>query len=305
MLKEVEYLNLAGETLSFANADGLYPVNRYQSLVLAAISEFTALLVAARRGCALRDLSAWEPCCGGGPAAVALKRLGLGYVRATDINPDALAACRANAQRNGVEIDSIEAADMLEDRSAGRFDLIACNPPCGVGPEACADSGDAMSLAVVGGKDGMELSDHLLTQAGERLTPEGSPNFRRGLNRERPASSKTARSAIPGTMADLSSDTGCRPLCAGGPSASRSLFRSIHRIQADDLETQPDGWYWRLTWIVEVSRCGKFAPAAEGQTGPSLRRPDSCCALSGRRSPATRPFGAMIEEFSTNGLWVD
>ncbi|MGZ8898338.1 MAG: methyltransferase, partial [Halobacteriota archaeon] len=151
-LNETKYLNLAGQMLIFSNPEALYPVNRYQSLVLATASEYAAVLVAARRGCQVQELSAWEPCCGGGPAAVALKSMGLHYVQATDINEDALKACRANAWRNAVNLDRVSPANMLDDGGGRRFDVIACNPHCFIDTRNGIEEGAAIQQAILGGR---------------------------------------------------------------------------------------------------------------------------------------------------------
>jgi predicted RNA methylase len=260
---EVRHLNLKGQTLSFFNPEGLYPVNQYQSLVLATASEYAAVTLSARRRRPLAELAAWEPCCGGGPVAVSMKHLGLGYVQASDINPDALAACRANAARNGVTLDAVKTASLLADGDSRRYDLIACNPPCGVGPHSDFGDNEAIRQAVSGGAEGMELTRQLLHEAAGRLAEGGSLVFVVVSTGNVRALSRWLDELFPCAWRAM----------AGTPVAAPYAPADDPRIT---LLTQPslgyeplvwqrgDGWYWRLTWILEARVTGWSVPPHSG-----------------------------------------
>ena len=63
--------------------------------------------------------------CGSGILAIAASRLGAGRVVGTDIDPNAIAASRANGVRNGVEATFV-AADLLP-ANDGVFDIVVAN----------------------------------------------------------------------------------------------------------------------------------------------------------------------------------
>lgn len=67
--------------------------------------------------------------CGSGVLAIAAALLGAGAVTAVDVDPEAVAATRANADRNGVAltVEPGSAADV-----AGRFDVVVANLLIGV-----------------------------------------------------------------------------------------------------------------------------------------------------------------------------
>jgi ribosomal protein L11 methyltransferase len=63
--------------------------------------------------------------CGSGILAIAACRLGAGRVVGTDIDPQALAASRANAQRNRVDASFVPVESLTED--GGAFDVVVAN----------------------------------------------------------------------------------------------------------------------------------------------------------------------------------
>ena len=101
-------------------------------------------------------------------------------VTAIDISPAALQVAQDNARRHEVtervtflESDLLESAPETES-----FDIIASNPPY-----VTQDEYDALPLeikdreprvALLGGADGMDVIDRLLTQAATRLRPNGA-----------------------------------------------------------------------------------------------------------------------------------
>ncbi len=107
---------------------------------------------------------------GSGLIAVLCARLGAEVV-ATDINPHAVRLARANAARNGVSIEALE-ADLFEGVS-GRFDLVVFNPP--YLPTAPEDlTGDRwLDASVDGGPDGLGPARRFLKGVRPRLAHGG------------------------------------------------------------------------------------------------------------------------------------
>lgn len=299
MSDEVKHLNLAGQLLTFENPPDLYPVNQYQSLLLATVSELAAVLIAARQNRPVATLSAWEPCCGGGPTAIALKRLGLGYVQASDVNPRAVDACRANAFRNDVGVDRTVTASMLDDGETRPYDLIACNPPCGVGPRGSGAAQDALEVAVRAGPDGLDLTGQLITQAASRLIQGGSLIFvvvSTG-NVRRLASWLDA--AFPGRWRTFPSTPVAAPYAPEGDPRVEPLFDPSLGFRPM-LWKRPDGWFWRLSWIVEATTGETFVST---RGGGAVRTGFAMCPFGYQvdRDPA---LAAMIREFSSDGFWL-
>lgn len=252
---EVLHRNIAGRLLRFRNPAGLYPVNRYQSLVLATTSEIAALTIAARKGCRISGLSAWEPCCGGGPAAVSLKSLGLKRVHATDINEDALAACRANAALNDLALDHVRPANLLEDGDSARFDLIACNPPCGAGRAVDDRISDPMEIATTGGQTGMEFTCRLLERISERLSPGGSFLFVAVSTGDIRALAAFLDEKFGGCWRTFPATPVAAPWTPVNGNQTRASLEAALGFKPMIWE-RGDGWYWRLSWIVEVTPDG-------------------------------------------------
>lgn len=88
--------------------------------------------------------------CGSGILALAAAKLGAAQVTAVDLDPQALAACAANARTNGVALQ-VAAPDGL---AAGDFDVIVANilagPLIGLAPEFAARARRGARLAVSG-----------------------------------------------------------------------------------------------------------------------------------------------------------
>ncbi|MBI4271142.1 MAG: methyltransferase [Candidatus Rokubacteria bacterium] len=105
-----------------------------------------------------------------GLAAVLAARGGA-HVVATDVVPEAVAALRANALLNGVEVDA-RLGDCWAPVAGERFDLIGTNPPQMPTPPGRARS-DAAAAADNGGVDGWELLDRVIRGAPEHLRPGG------------------------------------------------------------------------------------------------------------------------------------
>ncbi len=88
-------------------------------------------------------------------------------VLAVDINPKAVKLATSNAELNGVKNVEFRVSDLFEN-AGGRFDLIIFNPPYVPSYET-----DLLGKAWAGGKDGREVIDRFLCEAGEHLTDEG------------------------------------------------------------------------------------------------------------------------------------
>ena len=105
-----------------------------------------------------------------GLAAVLAARAGARVV-ATDVVPEAVEATRANARRNGVEID-VRLGDCYAPVHGERFDLICTNPPQMPTPPG-RERADATALADNGGADGWAILDRVIEGAPDHLRPEG------------------------------------------------------------------------------------------------------------------------------------
>jgi len=96
-------------------------------------------------GCRLLDYG-----CGSGILAIAAARLGAGSVAGVDIDPQAVEAARANAERNGVTALFADSAQPV----AGEYDLVVANilsnPLRVLAPAICAHVRSGGSLALSG-----------------------------------------------------------------------------------------------------------------------------------------------------------
>lgn len=248
-----------GRRLDFSNPDGLYPVNAYQSEVFAQAVVGVAYAMAAERACHL--IKAKEICAGNGPAAIALKAIGVGIVEATDINADALAAVKGNAESNRVRLDRIGFEDIRQRVSEGEYDLIAVNPPCAGTSVRPDNSSTAIQTAVDGGEGGIDYFKHAVRLAYGQLKDGGRLVI--GL---------TSTMDVPGALKELDTVFGCYKWYAasGTPHAApfASLNPEVHAgaIGSPDRGAQEirnakatgrslvwlgnDGNVWRNTWFI-------------------------------------------------------
>jgi hypothetical protein len=240
-------------TLVFNNPAHLYPVNRYQSLVLAHLACQEAVQVAASAGKPMAALSAVEICCGGSPAALAMKASGVGFVGASDIQGVSLQQTRLNASINGMSLDRVALGSGLEPwiNTGPWLDLVACNPPCL--PDALVDSrlGTAWQTAMKGGSGGFDLLFEILGALDKVLLPHGRFVFvvTSMMDFERIAQFlhrhvEQAWRVCPGTPV-------AAPYCRLDEAVVPRLVamrdeRHIFVWQGED------GWLWRLTWGVAV-----------------------------------------------------
>ena len=88
--------------------------------------------------------------CGSGILAIAAARLGAGEVSGVDIDPQAVVAAKANAERNAVVARFVDSADML----VGEYDLVVANilsnPLRVLAPAICAHVRPGGRLALSG-----------------------------------------------------------------------------------------------------------------------------------------------------------
>jgi SAM-dependent methyltransferase len=103
--------------------------------------------------------------CGGGVQALLAARHAECVV-GTDLNPRAGAFARFNARLNGVTNVEFRVGDLFEPVRGERFDLIVCNPPYVVSP-------DAEILFRDGGRPGDSLCAEIVRRAGEHLEEGG------------------------------------------------------------------------------------------------------------------------------------
>lgn len=266
MNEYIEYVGPRGRLLRFRNPAGFYPVNRYQSLLLASAGYFEAMVLAAEAGRSISSLRAAEWCCGGGAAAIALKAAGLGEVVALDAHPEAVEICRANASLNQLTLDRIGLFDLLAPPAPDRlWDLVLCNPPCGRTYQATAAMTEAMRFAIDGGPTGTRFYDPLLEAIRSRLSPGGRLVF-----------------VLPSTL-------GYRTVVARLDQWFPGKWRTDHttpvaqpfvrsdsplaRLVMSDAESgdgfawqEEDGWIWRLTWVIVVGEQVSTRPSVQRES---------------------------------------
>lgn len=95
-------------------------------------------------------------------------------VTATDLNPEALALARENAERLGLEI-GFQQADLLQGITES-YDLIVSNPPylpASDAQSALPELRHDPPLALFAGPDGLDLARRLAAQAPAHLRPGG------------------------------------------------------------------------------------------------------------------------------------
>lgn len=105
-----------------------------------------------------------------GLAAVLAARAGADVV-ATDVLPQAVAAIRANAVLNGVNVDA-RLGDCYAPVAGERFDLICANAPQMPTPPD-RERFDSAAAADNGGPDGWAVLDRIIAGAPAHLTPGG------------------------------------------------------------------------------------------------------------------------------------
>lgn len=249
----IEHYGPQGRILKFRNAPGVYPVNRYQSLILAthACAESFALAAVGRRS--LSELRAIEVCCGGGPAAVALRAAGIGYVEAADLNPLAVELCKENAALNDLQLDRVNVQDLL---GATRppsecFDIIACNPPCGRSKlyEHVLDS--ELQSAVDGGPQGIDFVQRLIASAQDHLSSGGRLVFSLTSTMSFMYIIDQLNHLYSGQWRPADATPIAQPYLQAKDPRAAELFDLCNQLEVF-VWAGDDGWIWRLSWIIVV-----------------------------------------------------
>ncbi len=272
MERIIQQLGPDGQILQFENFPGLYPVNRYQSLVLAQVAHSEVLSFSAARWLPLADLRVMEACCGSGPAAIFLKSAQVGQVVASDINPKALDVCRHNVHLNKLALDAVVECDILNPSPdmQSRFDLVVCNPPCGRSDDCPADASDDFRLAVDGGAEGISFVLDLLDSAMRCLRSGG--RFLVVLTSSTPFRLVEARlnQQYPGSWR-LAHHTPIAQPWKKRDSASADRYLKLAENGEVFVWDGNDGWIWRLTWIIVLEDKGIVPPQFASNTRLWLR----------------------------------
>lgn len=115
-----------------------------------------------------------DACTGSGVVGIAVARYVSGSeVSVADVNPAALAAARANAAANGVDLQVL-ASDLYAAFPRDWFDVISVHPPAvPYPPGATWGLSEGMTLATDGGSDGSELVIRSIVEARAHLKPGG------------------------------------------------------------------------------------------------------------------------------------
>ena len=209
-----------------------------------------------RSGKSLETMSGVEICCGGGPAAIALKDLGLGFVGASDIQADSIAQLRNNAALNDLVLDSLRVGSGLTQwlRDRPWLDVIACNPPCL--PSKLVDQRLPLPLrtAMQSGTGGTELLVEVLDSLDRILTAFGRFAFVMTSMMDFRSIEILLTARFAGRWRVSPGTPIATPYCrADGPVATRLLqMRDAREVF---VWLGDDGWIWRLTWIATVVGC--------------------------------------------------
>ncbi|MCA9176342.1 MAG: methyltransferase [Planctomycetales bacterium] len=250
-----------GTNLQFVNREGLYAVNRFQSLLLADCACFEAVELCATTGRRLQDLRAHEICCGGGPAALALKASGVGHVEASDVNPQAVECCRSNAEHNGLSLERLAVFDVARDSHDETFDLLLCNAPCGRADQMPRRATPDIARAVDGGEAGIDVTSTVMQRAASWLRPAGRLVFVVTSMMDYRAVEQTLNKLFFRTWRVSIGSPLAQPFL---PIGSERAGRLLQQCERGELFVWDggDGWLWRLTWIVVAA---KDAPTTIGE----------------------------------------
>jgi SAM-dependent methyltransferase len=255
VVSTVEHYGHNGRILKFENLEGLYPVNRYQSLLLATNVHTETLDYARDVQKPLQALRVAEFCCGGGPVALTLKDAGCGYVEASDINPVMLEMCERNAAINDVPVDSFVIRDVLDadEGRQGSFDIIACNPPCGGFSQVAEVSEPHMRQAINGGEQGIDYIMPLITTIGDWLVPHGRFVFVLTSTMNFHAVVQQLEDTFFGRWRLAYHTPVAQPFIHLSKPRAQSLLREYKEGKIFVWEGE-DGYLWRLTWIVVATK---------------------------------------------------
>lgn len=120
----------------------------------------------------------WDVCCGSGAIGIALKKQfpALNVVM-SDISTAALAIAKENAERNQVNVTFLE-GDLLKPFEGKLADFVVCNPPYVSEEEYHTLESEVKdyepSIALIGGKTGLEYYYRLAQELKGKLNPQGN-----------------------------------------------------------------------------------------------------------------------------------
>lgn len=262
----IEHYTYNGRVLRFENNQGVYPINRDQSLLMATNALNEALAYAGQIRKDLKNMRALEVCCGGGPAALVLKDAGVGYVEASDLDPKALEACQHNAFLNDLRLDKLSTRDMLGQSLGPRccFDLIVCNPPCRP-TELLPDGIDQdYRLAIDGGAGGVFYVNRLLKMARDNLVLGGRLIFILTSTMEYVRVVEQLEDLFRGNWRLAYATPISQPfVLTSDPVARRAMELTVEKRAF--VWDGGDGRIWRLIWIVVAINL--LAPSSPQSTG--------------------------------------
>lgn len=247
----IEHYSHNGKVIRFENLEDLYPINRYQSLLMATNVHSEILTYAARSEKTIKDMRAIELCCGGGPAALVMKDMGIGYVEASDINPLAVEMCTRNAILNNLAIDKAVVRSMFGDLhdEKEKFDIIACNPPCGRIQNYDDLENPHMRTAVVGGEKGVDFALELIEKAPNYLSPDGILAFVLTSTMDFESVVAQLQKTFKGNWRHTYATPVAQPYMEmSSPNAKENLkLRDQGKVF---VWVGEDGMLWRMTWIM-------------------------------------------------------
>ena len=126
-------------------------------------------------------------CTGSGAVALAIKRhCPSARVVATDLSPEAITVARRNAERLGLEVE-FRVGSLYAPLAGECFDLIVGNPPyVAEGDPHLPALVHEPRIALVGGRDGMDVLRELVASAPRHLHDRGALYVEHGLGQEDP-----------------------------------------------------------------------------------------------------------------------
>ena len=240
-------------TLVFENPLGVYPVNQYQSLVLANAAYVETLEVSAFSGQPLSALTAIEICCGGGPAAITLKDAGVGFVGASDIQMCSIEQLRDNAIRNHLDLDSVRVGAGLTPwlNHAPWVDIIACNPPCLPGNLVDDCLAGSLKIAMQGNHGGISLLVEMMESLEHILTPHGRFVFLMTSIMDFKSMARILNTRYAGRWRVSPGMPIAAPYCRSSDPMVATLL-AMRNTGEVFVWLGNDGWLWRLTWVVAI-----------------------------------------------------
>ncbi len=292
MEKIIHHYGPQGQILAFHNFDDFYPVNRYQSLLLATNTYSEALNYSSSQQRPLESIRTVELCCGGGSVAVSLKSGGVGYVEASDINPRALEICENNASLNELVLDRIVLRDMLTETndSKEKYDIIACNPPCGRTDLVPEDIDYGLALAVHGGSGGIDLIENLLSQSKRCLAENGRLVFVLTSTMSFLPVVALLEQYFPNSWCQAYHTPVAQPFVRKNSEKSKLILDLAEKRKIFAWDGH-DGWIWRMTWVI-------VATQTQNQAEKKNHRPTGLWFLPHAYDIELPEFRALLAHFT-------